>query len=274
VAWGAGPGAALAAPGGLMRNPSKSSSRSSSASSGSSRDGAGGGKLQAMTVGKLQAMMGGPAGVGASAGFTFSKPRALTCYLCGQGYGTASLPIHLPRCEQLWVDRESAKPPGEPRRPLPPRPPALAQPLPRTPEAIDRFNEAMGGAYNRRALVPCAHCGRTFLEAALARHQKCCTAASPMGRTAAGGAGSAPASPKLARQGQQQQQQHTESGSSSGRGGRGRGGGSEAPAAGLLPCKHCGRTFSAAAHEKHERVCANVFGAKKQQKQAGVWSKA
>eukprot|EP00227_Mantoniella_beaufortii_P006791 CAMPEP_0197610080 /NCGR_PEP_ID=MMETSP1326-20131121/52565_1 /TAXON_ID=1155430 /ORGANISM="Genus nov. species nov., Strain RCC2288" /LENGTH=73 /DNA_ID=CAMNT_0043178545 /DNA_START=181 /DNA_END=399 /DNA_ORIENTATION=- len=47
-----------------------------------------------------------------------SRPRMLRCYLCGREYGSTSLPIHVPQCQQKWMQCEQAKPKGE-RRPMP-----------------------------------------------------------------------------------------------------------------------------------------------------------
>jgi hypothetical protein len=194
----------------------------------------------------------GGSGVDGGGGFG-SKPRALLCYLCGRGFGSASLLIHVAQCEQLFAEREACKPRGDPRRAALPRPAALAGPLPGGAAAIDAFNADMMRVFNSESLVPCSFCGRTFLSEALAHHAKHCTAERPMGRAATGGEG------------------RGASGGGGGGNGAARGAVAGAPAGGmdvggaeaaqeLLPCRHCGRKFGAAAHLVHERVCAKVFG--------------
>lgn len=46
------------------------------------------------------------------------KPIAVTCYLCGQGYGTASIGIHIKACMKKWDIEQEKKPPKQ-RRPVP-----------------------------------------------------------------------------------------------------------------------------------------------------------
>ena len=29
-------------------------------------------------------------------------PKSVTCYICGRGYGTKSISIHLKACEKKW----------------------------------------------------------------------------------------------------------------------------------------------------------------------------
>ena len=53
-----------------------------------------------------------------------SMPKSLTCYICGRGYGTSSLKIHLKTCMQKWEMEESKKPRAE-RRPCPNPPQGL-----------------------------------------------------------------------------------------------------------------------------------------------------
>lgn len=53
---------------------------------------------------------------------TSSKtPKTLICYICNRDYGTASFPIHEPKCLEKW-DRENKSLPPSQRRPVPQRP--------------------------------------------------------------------------------------------------------------------------------------------------------
>lgn len=164
------------------------------------------------------------------------RPRAYSCYLCGQQYGSQSLSIHVPRCLKLWEEREAAKAPSQRRAPPPP-PPALSEPLPTTPHGIDEFNAAMSAAFNGLALVACSHCHRTFTPEALQHHARHCRADAPMkaassttwGAGVALGAGGVPLDEFPTEQVE------------------------------LIACSNCGRTFNANALEKHKKVCAKVF---------------
>lgn len=53
-----------------------------------------------------------------------NMPKSLTCYICGRGYGTTSLKIHLKACERKWEIEEAKKPRAE-RRPCPNPPQGL-----------------------------------------------------------------------------------------------------------------------------------------------------
>ena len=118
------------------------------------------------------------------------KPRAYTCYLCGQQYGSRSLPIHIPQCQDKWAQKEAQKPKRERRAP-PPCPFDVDAPLPRDAAGIDDFNARMFEVYNGASLCQCTHCGRSFHEEAFARHAKMCTAETPGGPHARRAAGAA-----------------------------------------------------------------------------------
>jgi hypothetical protein len=100
---------------------------------------------------------------------TARAPLSYTCYACGRGFGSESLLIHVPRCEALFAAREAAGTGGAaaagtsaPRR-LPPRPAALAAPLPRAPAEVEAFNAEMAAIHEARVMVTCRHCRRTFV---------------------------------------------------------------------------------------------------------------
>lgn len=58
----------------------------------------------------------------------YSKPKALTCYICGRDFGTKSLSIHLKTCVRKWELQEMSKPKKE-RRVLPQAPDLLIKVL-------------------------------------------------------------------------------------------------------------------------------------------------
>ncbi|XP_060826040.1 splicing factor Cactin [Bombus pascuorum] len=93
-------------------------------------------------------------------------PRTITCYICGREFGTASFPIHEPRCMQKW-ERENNSLPVNQRRPTPQRPDI----------AINHSEwNAVAWEESQAQLVPCSKCGRTFLPERLTVHQKSCKA--------------------------------------------------------------------------------------------------
>jgi len=55
-----------------------------------------------------------------------SMPKSLTCYICGRGYGTRSLKIHLKNCEIKWEHDQELKPKNQ-RRPCPQPPRGLME---------------------------------------------------------------------------------------------------------------------------------------------------
>ena len=64
------------------------------------------------------------------------RPNAVVCYLCGQQYGTASIGIHIPQCQDKWLKVEAHKPKRERR------------PLPRAPAGLDEALKSGNGSYN------------------------------------------------------------------------------------------------------------------------------
>ncbi|XP_076283312.1 cactin, spliceosome C complex subunit [Lasioglossum baleicum] len=97
---------------------------------------------------------------------TKKGPRTITCYICGREFGTASFPIHEPRCMQKW-ERENNSLPANQRRPTPRRPDV----------AIDHseWNTA-AWEKSQAQLLPCPRCARTFLPERLPVHRKSCKA--------------------------------------------------------------------------------------------------
>ncbi|KMQ94183.1 elongation factor 2 [Lasius niger] len=59
--------------------------------------------------------------VRSSSASTKRGPKTVTCYICGREFGTASFPIHEPKCMEKW-DRENNSLPASQRRPRPQRP--------------------------------------------------------------------------------------------------------------------------------------------------------
>ncbi|XP_044265542.1 uncharacterized protein LOC123011902 [Tribolium madens] len=93
-----------------------------------------------------------------------SAKRTLTCYICGREFGTASLPLHEPKCLQKW-ERENASLPTHMQR----KPPVKPDPT-LTPEEWNQY----AWEASQATLTPCPKCGRTFYPDRLIVHQRSC----------------------------------------------------------------------------------------------------
>ncbi|KAL1513549.1 hypothetical protein ABEB36_002949 [Hypothenemus hampei] len=93
-----------------------------------------------------------------------SAKRTLTCYICGREFGTASLPLHEPKCLQKW-ERENNDLPLNLRRKPPVKPDSTT--------SSQEWNQ-LAWESSQSALVPCENCGRTFFPDRLEVHQRSC----------------------------------------------------------------------------------------------------
>ncbi|KAB0804054.1 hypothetical protein PPYR_01024 [Photinus pyralis] len=91
-------------------------------------------------------------------------PKTLMCYICGREFGTASLPLHEPRCLEKW-QRENMTLPANQRMNLPKKPDI--------PMNSEQWNQRAWESC-QASLVPCDSCGRTFLPDRLTVHQRSC----------------------------------------------------------------------------------------------------
>lgn len=110
------------------------------------------------------------------------KPRAIFCYICGQGYGTQSIMIHVKACQKKWQVQQEQLPP-ERRRKCPEPPMEFLQLTGQgklTGDEIDDLNEVGFGHYKETALEHCPNCNRTFNPDAFTRHQRICTPDNPL----------------------------------------------------------------------------------------------
>lgn len=87
------------------------------------------------------------------------KPLVLMCHLCGREFGTLSLAIHIPTCEQKWIQAQDILPPQYRRRRAP-RPPE--QPIPKDFSAIESYNDEANSIYNQESRSSCPNCLRQF----------------------------------------------------------------------------------------------------------------
>jgi len=110
-------------------------------------------------------------------------PSFLTCYICGREFGTRSLGIHVPKCQQKWETQQEQLPKAE-RRELPSPPENYHKILTGelTGKELVKINQKAAEDYKNEVLEPCNICGRTFLPEALIRHQNCCREDKPMSK--------------------------------------------------------------------------------------------
>ncbi|XP_046436057.1 LOW QUALITY PROTEIN: uncharacterized protein LOC124187923 [Neodiprion fabricii] len=92
-------------------------------------------------------------------------PRSVTCYICSREFGTASFPIHEPKCLEKWERENNALPPWQ-RRSGPPK-------RPQTQPGHQDWNK-VAWEQSQAQLLPCSRCGRTFLPDRLPVHEKSC----------------------------------------------------------------------------------------------------
>jgi len=208
-------------------------------------------------------------------------PKSLTCWICGKGFGTASLKFHIKSCQQKW-EIEQEKRPKNQRRPCPQPPRGLMDLMEKggnvTHADIQKANQQAFDQYDKESLYPCQNCGRTFGYDQLQRHKKVCTADRPMNKLnraepparAGGEMGQRPAMARAA-------PARTGMGGGGGYGGPSPadsmpigGGGKKASsyaydqmddayddggAVNTAPCRKCGRNFAEDRLAKHEKIC-------------------
>ncbi|XP_068943849.1 zinc finger protein 474-like [Petaurus breviceps papuanus] len=97
------------------------------------------------------------------------RPAFRLCYICGKEFGSQSISIHEPQCLQKW-HIENNKLPRNLRRPEPQKPKHLGGASSYDLKSINKaaFETAQA------QLLPCEHCGRTFLPDRLAVHLRSC----------------------------------------------------------------------------------------------------
>lgn len=108
-------------------------------------------------------------------------PKAVICYICGRGYGTKSIAIHLKTCEKKWDIEQQKKPPKQ-RKPCPQAPKGFLELLDKpniTHKDLENMNHIAFDEYNDTALEPCTYCSRTFNTDAFKIHKRICTAEKP-----------------------------------------------------------------------------------------------
>ena len=116
-----------------------------------------------------------------------SVPRQapyVVCHLCGRKYGTKSIAIHEPQCQQKWI-AENRKLPKHLRRKMPSKPDYdVLKSGDYNQNVLDKINELSFKAAQDQ-LIPCEYCGRTFLPDRLQVHHRSCNADKPSNRRTA-----------------------------------------------------------------------------------------
>ena len=171
-----------------------------------------------------------------------NRPKALICFLCGQGFGTASLSIHQPQCyKKKLAQWEIGDPATRGPRPVNPATRVSPNKSPKgkkmTAADVDKFNEEQFGGYTE-SLSPCPHCGRRFAAQSLQVHLRSCrpgNTARPVGSPVGG----------------PRQETHSRSGSPVDQS-------ADESASGLVPCANCGRRFAPDRVKKHEAACRGM----------------
>jgi hypothetical protein len=88
-------------------------------------------------------------------------PVFVTCYICGRDFGSRSIGIHVPKCQQKW-EAEQEKLPKKERRPLPTAPENFDKVVSGEIKGKDlaKMNQKAFDDYNDTALESCQFCGR------------------------------------------------------------------------------------------------------------------
>lgn len=111
-------------------------------------------------------------------------PKAITCYICGRGYGTKSIKIHLKNCEKKWdIDQQQKS--KKDRRPCPKPPSNFLEIIYKdkiSHDDVQKINNIAFEEYNEVSLEKCPFCFRTFNFESMAKHRNLCTADKPFKR--------------------------------------------------------------------------------------------
>jgi hypothetical protein len=108
-------------------------------------------------------------------------PKSITCYICGRGYGTKSIKIHLNSCKKKW-DIEESKKPKKQRRVCPQAPLGFEDLINKkkiTKTEMFEMNDKAFENYNEECLERCGFCNRTFNSESFVKHQRICTKEKP-----------------------------------------------------------------------------------------------
>lgn len=160
-------------------------------------------------------------------------PRTLTCYICGREFGTASLPLHEPKCLEKW-ERENRKLPRQLQKKRPIKPDT-----PMTKEEWNKFAWESAQAQ----LISCKNCQRTFLPDRLEVHLRSCKEPQrgPVKSSSVSAISDLSHKTTLPQ-----------------------------PIPGLVPCPHCGKMFGSKSVKIHEPQCLKKLQKEKEMKEAAT----
>lgn len=165
-----------------------------------------------------------------------APPLTPICHLCGKSFGTASLPLHIPKCIEKF-NQEQARLPASMRQ----CPPSMTLPIPasvKSKSEVEEYNAAAFETFCNSSLNRCSGCGRSFNVDALLRHLDICK-------------GSSSASPKVQKTGSVKSdapKHGTSQGSPSSAGPQ------------LFTCQFCCREFGPHSLGRHLSVCVEKYG--------------
>ena len=88
-------------------------------------------------------------------------PVFVTCYICGRDFGSKSIGIHLPKCQQKW-ENEQEKLPKKERRAVPAAPENFDKVISGEIKGKDlmKMNQKAFDDYNECSLESCQFCER------------------------------------------------------------------------------------------------------------------
>jgi len=101
------------------------------------------------------------------------------CYICGREFGSKSINIHIPQCEKKWENEQNQLPKKQ-RRPPPTKPFGFDQAIngglkgKDLDAAMEEYNAQALDDFNKKSLLECKNCGRTFLPKPLEIHSRSC----------------------------------------------------------------------------------------------------
>jgi len=90
-------------------------------------------------------------------------PRDVFCHICGRKYTVHSINLHIPQCEEIYMQRQE-KLPASKRKPIPQLPKKAGR------MKLEARNELAMKIYHEHVMETCRFCKRTFLPESLEKH--------------------------------------------------------------------------------------------------------
>eukprot|EP01038_Epipyxis_sp_PR26KG_P007238 gene7238-9869_t len=191
----------------------------------------------------------------------FGGPKARTCFICGRQTLIHGFDYHVEQCRDLFIKRESLKPPKE-RRSCPVDPMIMQQQYlgsstsKLTHRELDELNIASQKSWSE-TLIKCKNCDRSFLPDKIGIHNKSCTSSNPARRidesVKRGVISSVYDNLPLqsSRMSSSSKYDYNDDDDAYYDNGN------------MMTCKDCGRHFNSSSFAKHAKACKKVFGMKR-----------